>query len=534
MLDSPVGLGWEAQAISEIVAEGRADIVLLIMNATAPPTVPLRARLPVAVFSLFSKIENRLVGDGSRLFAPRSVADLVPDAQTIEVAPVRTKHTDSLPQGAIDRIRRYDLDVIIRFGFRILRGDILNLPRYGVWSLHHGDNRVNRGQPAAFWEVMLQQPTTGVTLQKLDTTLDGGTVLDRVLIPTHKTSVKRNRLELYAAGVPLIARALRKLHDGGAGAFFDEASAHARVPGFYSYPQYSTPRNAHALGLLARHALRLSARNPRSRRAPKTVGHLFYSLGPGLERRMHKYRMLRPPDGRSWTHPCAVAHEGRHYIFFEDASLSTGRTIVSLLEIEDGRAAADDRVALERPYDVSHPFVFQHGETWYMIADSRARRTVELYECAGFPEGWTLSKVLLQDVEVTGCVVLHHRGRWYLFGNVPEKTPASNAQPLVYHSADLHVDTFAALAPSVVHTGRSGSLMAGGFFTWDGALFRPSRRAAEEASGIDINRVLELSPASYREETTDAILPEWRADLVAATTLTSAGRLTVAGALVRS
>ena len=45
------------------------------------------------------------------------------------------------------------LDVAIRFGFNVIRGGILDVARYGVWSYHHGDHREYRGSPAFFWEM---------------------------------------------------------------------------------------------------------------------------------------------------------------------------------------------------------------------------------------------------------------------------------------------------------------------------------------------------------------------------------------------
>ena len=37
------------------------------------------------------------------------------------------------PDDALERIREKKLDVLIRFGFNILRGEILTAARYGVW-----------------------------------------------------------------------------------------------------------------------------------------------------------------------------------------------------------------------------------------------------------------------------------------------------------------------------------------------------------------------------------------------------------------
>jgi len=85
----------------------------------------------------------------------------------VSIRPVQTKFSDSMTDEDISRIESYEVDVLLRLGFRILRGKILRCARFGAWSYHHGDNRVNRGGPAGFWEVVLGLPETGSILQIL-------------------------------------------------------------------------------------------------------------------------------------------------------------------------------------------------------------------------------------------------------------------------------------------------------------------------------------------------------------------------------
>ena len=64
-------------------------------------------------------------------------------------------------------------------GWKLFNIQILNSAKYGVWSLHHGDNDQYRGLTPGFWEVYNNEPTTGVTLQILNNTLDGGSIIDK-------------------------------------------------------------------------------------------------------------------------------------------------------------------------------------------------------------------------------------------------------------------------------------------------------------------------------------------------------------------
>ena len=94
---------------------------------------------------------------------------------------------DYFSEANCKEIKNLKLDVLLRHEFRIIKGKILNIPKYGIWSFHHGDNDINRGGPPGFWEIMFNQSVTGVTLQILNDKLDGGNVIEKGFYPTKKS-----------------------------------------------------------------------------------------------------------------------------------------------------------------------------------------------------------------------------------------------------------------------------------------------------------------------------------------------------------
>jgi hypothetical protein len=107
------------------------------------------------------------------------LSSLVPDLITISPIVSRSGFVYRFDPMDVRKVRDLDLDLLIRCGRGILRGDILRASKLGIISLHHADNRINRGGPAGFWEVYFRQDTTGFTLQRLTEELDGGDVLMR-------------------------------------------------------------------------------------------------------------------------------------------------------------------------------------------------------------------------------------------------------------------------------------------------------------------------------------------------------------------
>ena len=107
---------------------------------------------------------------------PISEIDFINDFDRLECRPMSTPDLgNKLPPHAVEKLT--NVDIGIRFGFGILKGDALTAPNYGILSYHHGNLTEYRGKPAGFYEYMHNKPTASVTIQKLNESLDGGQVV---------------------------------------------------------------------------------------------------------------------------------------------------------------------------------------------------------------------------------------------------------------------------------------------------------------------------------------------------------------------
>lgn len=106
---------------------------------------------------------------------PVSKVDAFDDTEIIECAPLPAdEFGNELPTAAVSALT--EVDVAIRFGFGIIKGDALTAPKYGMLSYHHGNLREYRGRPAGFHEFTRRESTAGVTVQRLNESLDGGAI----------------------------------------------------------------------------------------------------------------------------------------------------------------------------------------------------------------------------------------------------------------------------------------------------------------------------------------------------------------------
>ena len=97
------------------------------------------------------------------------------DSEIQYVSPIRDGHWSELPSQTVTEVAA-SCDVVVRFGFGLLTGDILDATEYGVLSFHPADIRKYRGlgAPQAWLD---GQPRVGLTLQRLSETVDGGEIV---------------------------------------------------------------------------------------------------------------------------------------------------------------------------------------------------------------------------------------------------------------------------------------------------------------------------------------------------------------------
>jgi folate-dependent phosphoribosylglycinamide formyltransferase PurN len=97
------------------------------------------------------------------------------DAEFRRVSPIMDGIWAELPSDVVELIGETS-DVAIRYGFGLLKGDVLDEPDFGVLSFHPADIREYRGMgpPQAYLD---GRDVMGVTLQRLDEDIDSGEIV---------------------------------------------------------------------------------------------------------------------------------------------------------------------------------------------------------------------------------------------------------------------------------------------------------------------------------------------------------------------
>ena len=344
----------------------------------------LRERLPILLYLLYYRLDRwlfrRLLRVRNDAFDAVDLRPLLRDAGVMEVTPECRQYTDRFDAATVERLRGENLDVILRFGFRIIRGPILQTARYGVWSFHHGDNREYRGGPPMFWEMYEGSPLCGVTLQVLTDQLDGGKVIYRSLGKTNSFSLYLTRNRNYWKGSESVVRCLRQLHASGSQALTDLDTY--REQATYAKGIYRTPRNRTMLKFLVQLA---GVRRAAILRDLLTEEQWSIACERDRSRRWSAWLNVA---SRSACCACcaAISTPIRFRSNPRDAIICSSRLRIRQPQGGHllGRAGrrgnpSSPRVAVSTDYHLSYPFLFEHDGRFCMIPEMRVaapRRTV--------------------------------------------------------------------------------------------------------------------------------------------------------------
>ena len=208
-----------------------------------------------------------------------------------------------------------------------------------------------------------------------------------------------------------------------------------------------------------------------------------------------------------------VENQGRHFIFFEEVDDQHPVGFLSVLEVfKDGRYT-EPQTILKLDYHLSYPCVFKVENDWYMIPETSANRTVELWKCVEFPLKWEKHANILENIDTVDTTPFFHEGLWYLFTSTRRNCKKFGDRLDLFFTEDILTPNWQEHPQNPVCQGHQQFRMAGKPFIYNGKLVRPSQDSLKRYGGnIELKEILELSPTAYKEQLLEVVLPDWNAE----------------------
>lgn len=538
LLDSMTITAWVFCLLETILQSDYSEIVLVVLNTPAQDKRSFWERLKYfldhCLYTYYRKIDKMRFKAKPDAFEHTNASELLSGIPVFQVNPRRTKFSDYIVDQDIAEINKYEVDVFIRLGFRILRDKILKAAKFGIWSYHHGDNCLNRGGPAGFWEVLNNDPVTGSILQIISEDLDNGLLLYTSYSATHYISVNLNMNNFYWKTLSFIPRKLQEMHRIGPESFFNKINEQNRHPVFYSKRMFTTPTNSELIGPLIGYL---------GRYLKNKIYHLFFleqwgllfDLRDSMSTSLWRFKQIVPPKDRFWADPFIVFQDGRYYIFIEEYDYHQKKGHISLLTMDEKGSYTNPEKILERTYHLSYPFIFEYENEYYMIPETSAQRTIEVYHCVRFPDQWKFHMKLMENVHAKDVSLFFYNQKWWLFASIVEHAGAPLTDELFLFYSDTPLSNQWMPHPhNPIISDVRRARPAGQVFEHNGNYYRPSQNSMfYYGYGLKINHIVTLSEEAYEEQEVSSIEPGWDKNITGLHTLNRCNRLTITDCLIK-
>lgn len=406
----------------------------------------------------------------------------------------------------IDRIREYQPDFILKFGFGIIKGEILTCTPLGVWSFHHGDEQKYRGVPPALWEILNNDHKTGAILQRLTNKLDSGVILRKGLFKTIEHSWSANLDQTINLSKKWPADVCREII--AQGTFPDNKDGVNTTA-----PLYKMPGNTSFFLFL----LKLVYNKLKFHYNELTLCEIWQTglLKARTAEIISEYPFSINPNEVDWPRATnsdgyladgfALKQNERLLLLFEDYTYKGRKGKISASWYsERNETFTKPQVLLDEPWHLSYPYIFKHNGMFWCIPECKDHKNVELYRLDISSMKLVHERTLVKDLEAVDPTLIFHNNHWYLFFTAGY---ASNVELHIWHAENLE-DDFQPHVLTPVKADVSNSRPAGSPFYLDGKLYRPAQDCSRSYGGrIILNEIKILSEDYFLEMAANVLEP---------------------------
>jgi hypothetical protein len=486
------------------------------------------------LYRVFDAIDQKIFVRGAKALEQINVADLLPHVRVLEIKPITGRRAQHFSEADVEQIQSYELDILVMFGSGVLQGDILLAAKHGVWAYRWGDQRKIANGLTGFWEVARGWPETGAALIRLGSASRPQETLFESWFFTYPYSPARSRNHILWAAASFLPRQIERLYRLGERKFFQ----HLRQPDVEEVQSPLKPNDVPSGLTVLWIAGKLAGRNllERARRIlSREQWQLLIHFGDHTETDLSSFKKIIPPKDRFWADPHVLYQEPNYYIFVEEFPYRTQKGHLSVIEMDKEGKYKQPIPILQENCHLSYPFVFEWRGHYYMVPESSGKRTIDLYECIGFPDRWQHKLTLMKDIRAVDTTLIYFQGKWWLFTAMAEQEAAApQVELFLFYSEELFTDRWHAHPLNPIVSDVKKARAAGRIFEKNERLFRPSQYCSSTYGyGFDLNEIIVLSETEYLEKTVSAIRPDRAQKIIATHTYANRENLTVVDALTR-
>ena len=219
---------------------------------------------------------------------------------------------------------------------------------------------------------------------------------------------------------------------------------------------------------------------------------------------------ITPRFGQFIADPFLFSHNNKDYLLYELFSYASGygkNVIAELVKDESGQYRLhNEQIIIDEPFHQSYPFVFSSNDTIYCLPEQAESNSLRLYRATDFPSTWVLDSVLIDNFPVVDPTLFRHDSNWWLFAVRGDEH--QNSHLYAWYSKGLH-GPWQPHAHNPIKSAPGKVRPAGPLYTFKDELYRPVQMSLKRYgdAGLLLERIHELSPVTFSEETVAHIVP---------------------------
>jgi hypothetical protein len=513
MLDSNVLTAWKYSIIETISKSDFAAISVVIKNIQVQLYGISNDHSLSLVYRFHKKLDRLIFAAGNNYSKKKDIQPLIKDVPEVKIKAIENNNCEELLSGDIDIIRKYNLDIILKFGFRILTGQILKVPEYGIWS--YSMDNYDTIDTTGYYEVVKKIPVTGSELVILRDNGNENLLISNAWESTCSYSIHLNRDKLFQRASLFTIRLIQGINKYGKNYLTFLEKKYEKnilnectglpVPSFIP----SVTNFAGAIVILIR----------------KIYKKVFYSdpfswillykkndANDFLDYSYSSYNKLSPSKDKFWADPFVISKDDKYYIFVEEFIYKKTKGHISLLELDNNGELLNVRKLIEKPYHISYPFILELGGELYMIPETAGNRTIELYKCVDFPGNWVFVKNIMDNINAVDTTVFNYNNRWWLFTVIDEIDSSLDDSPelFLFFTDNILTDNWISHPLNPIVSDIRTARPAGKVFIHEKKIYRPSQDCAGRyGKAFNINQILKLTDTDYEEVLVKKVEPDW-------------------------
>lgn len=368
----------------------------------------------------------------------------------------------------VEKIVRQKPDFILRFGFGILKGEILQSATYGIWSFHHDDEQIIRGGPAGFWEIMNKQKANGVLLQQLTEKLDAGRLIEKAFLPVIAHSYQAHYEMIMHESKILLLKAFRKLKFSAR--HFSSLPVISSQAEIYKFPNnlqciqfwiilFFNKLNFHWDELFRTEFWQVGFTNE--------IIFTQTDLDVSLEKK--KVTWFQQKNEKYLADPFLYKHENALQIIAEEYDYKLRKAKLVSWKAAD---FSSKKVALQSTNHVSYPSIILNKGTTFCMPESYQSNSVSIYKFDDFQNEFHLSQTLIRNIKAVDSTLYFDGTLFWMFYTL--EGDVNNTYLYLRYSPSLDSEFIEhPLNPIVCDI--TSSRPAGNLLMHEGKLFRPTQ-----------------------------------------------------------